>query len=241
LGYGVRLLVTRPEADGERTAALLRARGHDVVLAPLLRIEQLDFELPENTCSAVVMTSVNAARAVVRHPRRDTITALEAFTVGRHTAEAARAAGFRTVHSADGDKDDLADLLRACLGENSAPLLYLAGQDRAGDLAVGGMPIATVVAYRAVMAERFAPAVAGLSRLRRARAHARARAGAGAFLSLAASRAAAFRRRRGRDPHRAEAGRGGHDRACWAGMIVLADALAAYSVCSLSPEGRGLG
>jgi uroporphyrinogen-III synthase len=160
LGYGVRLLVTRPEADGERTAALLRARGHDVVLAPLLRIEQLDFELPENTCSAVVMTSVNAARAVVRHPRRDTITALEAFTVGRHTAEAARAAGFRTVHSADGDKDDLADLLRACLGENSAPLLYLAGQDRAGDLAVGGMPIATVVAYRAVMAERFAPAVA---------------------------------------------------------------------------------
>jgi uroporphyrinogen-III synthase len=160
LGYGVRLLVTRPEPDGARTAALLRARGHDVVFAPLLRIELIDFELPDKAWSAVVMTSANAARAVARHPRRETITALEVFTVGRHTAEAARAAGFRMVHSADGDKDDLADLLRACLGEQSAPLLYLAGEERAGDLATSGMPVVTVVAYRAVKAERFAPAVA---------------------------------------------------------------------------------
>jgi uroporphyrinogen-III synthase len=156
----VRLLVTRPEPDGARTAALLRARGHEVVIAPLLRIESVDFELPDKAWSAVVMTSANAARAVADHPRRETITALEVFTVGRHTAEAARAAGFRTVHSADGDKDDLADLLRACLGEHSAPLLYLAGEERDGDLAVGGAPIATVIAYRAVKAERFAPAVA---------------------------------------------------------------------------------
>ena len=157
---GVRLLVTRPEADGERTAALLRARGHEVMLAPLLRIEHLDFELPDQAWSAVVMTSANAARAVADHPRRDMLTALDAFVVGRHTAEAARAAGFRTVHSADGDKDDLADFLRARFGAQSAPLLYLAAEERAGDLAVGGVPIATVVAYRAVMAERFAPAVA---------------------------------------------------------------------------------
>jgi uroporphyrinogen-III synthase len=153
----VRLLVIRPEPDGARTAALLRAGGHEVVLAPLLRIELLDFELPDKAWSAVVMTSANAARAVAHHPRRETITALEAFTVGRHTAEAA---GFRTVHSADGDKDDLADLLRARMGEQSAPLLYLAGEERAGDLATSGMPVVTVVAYRAVKAERFAPTVA---------------------------------------------------------------------------------
>jgi uroporphyrinogen-III synthase len=157
---GVRLLVTRPEADGVRTAALLRARGHEVVLAPLLRIVSVDFELPDKAWSAVVMTSANAARTVARHPRRETITALEAFTVGRHTAEAARAAGFRTVHSADGDKDDLADCLLARIGEHSAPLLYLAGEERAGDLATSGMPVVTVVAYRAVKVERFAPAVA---------------------------------------------------------------------------------
>lgn len=155
----MRLLVTRPQGDGERTAALLRARGHAVELAPLLRIEPLDFELPDISWRAVVMTSANAARAVARHPRREALTALEAFTVGRHTGDAARAAGFRTVHSAGGDKDDLADLLRARAGAGSAPLLYLAGEDRAGDLAAD-VPVVTVIAYRALKVERFPPAVA---------------------------------------------------------------------------------
>ena len=62
--------------------------------------------------------------------------------------------------AADGDKDDLAALLRARWGERSAPLLYLAGEDRAGDLAASGMPLLTAVAYRAVKVERFAPDVA---------------------------------------------------------------------------------
>src|SRR5262249_44095034 len=42
----------------------------------------------------------------------------------------------------------------------SAPLLYLAGEDRAGDLAASGVPMVTAVAYRAVKGERFAPDVA---------------------------------------------------------------------------------
>jgi uroporphyrinogen-III synthase len=156
----VRLLVTRPEPDGARTAASLRARGHAVVLAPLLRIEPLDFELPDEPWSAVVMTSANAARAVAEHPRRAALIAREAFAVGRHTAEAARAAGFRTVHSADGDKDDLADVLRARHGEAFGPLLYLAGEERAGDLAAGGLSMVTVVTYRAVKVQHFPPEVA---------------------------------------------------------------------------------
>ena len=156
----MRLLVTRPEPDAARTAAALRARGHAVVLAPLLRIELLDFVLPDAPWSAVVMTSANAARAVAEHPRRAALIAREAFAVGRHTAEAARAAGFRAVHSADGGKDDLADVLRGRRGEATGPLLYLAGEDRAGDLATGGAPVVTVVAYRAVKVQQFAPEVA---------------------------------------------------------------------------------
>jgi uroporphyrinogen-III synthase len=156
----MRLLLTRPQHDGERTAARLRARGHDVTLAPLLRIDAVDVELPGEPLSAVVMTSANAARAIARHPRRERLIALTAFTVGRHAAEAARAAGFREVECADGDTDDLAALLRARFTEHSAPLLYLAGEDRAGDLATSGVPLATAVVYRAVKVERFAPAVA---------------------------------------------------------------------------------
>ena len=166
----MRLLVTRPEPDGERTAQALRARGHAVVLAPLLRTEPVAFALPDERFGAVVLTSANAARAIADHPRRAQLTAMPAFTVGRRTAEAARAVGFRAVHSADGDKGDLVALLRADLvrtksDTHGAPLLYLAGEDRAGDLAQGdlaqgGLPVRTVVVYRAVKAARFPPDVA---------------------------------------------------------------------------------
>ena len=50
----MRLLVTRPEPDGERTAQALRARGHAVVLAPLLRTEPVAFALPDQAFGAVV-------------------------------------------------------------------------------------------------------------------------------------------------------------------------------------------
>jgi uroporphyrinogen-III synthase len=161
----VRFLVTRPQPDGERTAAALRARGHDVVVAPLMRIEPIGFELSAERPQAVVLTSANAARAVAGHSRREELTALTAFTVGLQTARAACAAGFHRIRSADGDRDDLARLLRGeCAGQPGA-LLYLAGEDRAGDLAAElateiGVPVVTVVAYRAVKAERFPPAVA---------------------------------------------------------------------------------
>lgn len=86
--------------------------------------------------------------------------ALPAFTVGRQTADAARAAGFREVHSADGDQGDLVALLRAKYAGGAQRLLYLAGEDRAGDLAAAGVPVVAVTIYRAVKVERFPPAVA---------------------------------------------------------------------------------
>jgi uroporphyrinogen-III synthase len=157
----VRLLVTRPHPDGERTAAALRARGHAVLLAPLLRIEPLGGEVPEGPLSAVVMTSANAARALAAHPARARLLALPAFTTGVGSAQAARVAGFADVHCADGDKRDLARLITSKLAGARSPLLYLAGTDRAGelDLAASGLRVLTVEVYRAVMAERFAPQV----------------------------------------------------------------------------------
>jgi uroporphyrinogen-III synthase len=159
----MRLLVTRPEPDAERTAAALRARGHDVLLAPLLRMQSVDFKVADEPYAAVVMTSANAARALAGHPQAAQLVAFSVFTVGRHTADAAGAAGFRDVHSATGDQRDLAALIRARLASATAPLLYLAGEDRAGDLASdlagdlasAGLRVHTVVAYRAVKATRF--------------------------------------------------------------------------------------
>lgn len=152
----MRLLVTRPEPDAARTAAALRARGHEVVVAPLMRIETIPADLDAGPWSAVLITSASAARAVAAHPRRQDLLALPVFAVGRRTAEAARTAGFAEVTSADGDVNALARLVAMRVPASSAPLLYLAGAERAGDLAGDlrqcGFEVQTVVVYRAVAA-----------------------------------------------------------------------------------------
>ncbi|MEJ0074158.1 MAG: uroporphyrinogen-III synthase [Alphaproteobacteria bacterium] len=152
----MRLLVTRPEPDATRTAETLRARGHEVLVAPLLATLAIavDFAGPYD---GVLMTSANAARALAAHPRRDELTRLPCFTVGSRTAEAAQAAGFAETMSADGARSDLVNLVAGKF-DRFARLLYLAGEDRAGDLAGDlakrGIAVETAVIYSAVAAEK---------------------------------------------------------------------------------------
>jgi uroporphyrinogen-III synthase len=154
----VRILVTRPEPDGERTAQKLRARGCEVLLEPVLRIRHLEeADLGAGPWDAVAMTSANAAHAIQRHSRRLEITRLPVLTVGRRTAEAARAVGFTDIASANGNEQALAHLTGARMARGNI-LLYLAGEDRAGDLATAvaprGVRVETVVVYRAVAVAR---------------------------------------------------------------------------------------
>jgi uroporphyrinogen-III synthase len=163
----VRLLVTRPQPDAERTAAALAGLGHQVACAALLRMELIpDAELGSGPWSAVVVTSANAPRAVATHPRRAALLRLPVFAVGRRTASAARAAGFLDVTVAGGDVRELVQCLREWARGDEAgrhPVLHLAGQDRSGDLAAELAPhgriVHTAVVYRAVKAERFPPNV----------------------------------------------------------------------------------
>ncbi len=153
----MRVLLTRPEPEAQRTAAALRARGHAVVVAPLLRIEILsDAELGDGPWAAILVTSANAVRAIAAHRRRRDLLGIPAFTVGRHSAQAMRDAGFSNVVSADGNANDLANLVVARLKPAPAPLLYLAGEERSGDLAgmlrARNFAVHTVLVYRAVAA-----------------------------------------------------------------------------------------
>jgi len=159
----MRLLITRPEPDNERTAAALRALSHEVMLAPLLRIEAIgdaDFGAPP--WAAILLTSANGARAIAGHPRRGVLMVLPVLAVGQSTADAARIAGFGDVTSADGDARDLTRLAAARFAGSRLPLLYLAGEDRTGDLAgelaAQGQAVRTVVIYRAAKVPGFPPA-----------------------------------------------------------------------------------
>ncbi|MBV9259941.1 MAG: uroporphyrinogen-III synthase [Pseudolabrys sp.] len=148
----MRVAVTRPSSEGERTAAALRAKGHDALLAPLMEVETIAANL-DGDWSGVIMTSANAARAL-NDAQKTKLEPLPVFVVGRRTAEAARDSGFTQVTSADGDGSNLADLIAAHCKDRHAALLYLAGENRAfdleGELHRKGVAAKTVVVYRAV-------------------------------------------------------------------------------------------
>jgi uroporphyrinogen-III synthase len=160
----VRLLVTRPQPDAERTAAVLRGRGHAAVVAPLLRIEPVaEVELGGGSWAAILVTSANAAAAVARHRRFTELKNLPVLAVGERSAQAMRDAGFADVVCAGGGASDLTRLAVGRLTPG-ARLLYLAGAERsgdlAGDLAAQNFIVQTAVVYRAIAADALPPAAA---------------------------------------------------------------------------------
>ncbi len=156
----MRLLVTRPESDAKRTALALRARGHAVLVAPLLAFQIIDdVALAAGPWGGVLLTSAHAARAIARRGERAALIDLPVLAVGEHTAEAARRGGFANVASAAGNAGDLVRLAAERFADAPAPLLYLAGEDRAldiaGALAARGVRVETAVVYRMAMAQCF--------------------------------------------------------------------------------------
>src|SRR5579859_1605779 len=152
----MRLLVTRPQPESERTAAALRARGHDVLIVPMLRIEAVaQPHLSTGPWAGVLLTSANAVRAIASNPRFRELAVLRAYAVGPRTQSAAAKAGFAAVVSGDGNVEDLAQLIADKVPAGGAPLLYLAGNDVSGDLAgalqAKGRRVETAVVYRSVM------------------------------------------------------------------------------------------
>jgi uroporphyrinogen-III synthase len=152
------ILVTRPHPDDEFTAASLRARGFEVLLAPMLRFEPVAFDDEGLRYGAVIVTSANALRGIEHRLEGSKLLKLPLFAVGEHTAAAARSIGFETVISAKGDAASLRDLVLASVKaktlKKASPLLYLVGadlaRDLAGELGERGFTVVTQTTYRMV-------------------------------------------------------------------------------------------
>lgn len=161
----MRVVVTRPEPDGKRTATALRAAGHEVLVAPLMKVQPVAVDL-SGTWGAVIITSANAPSAIADNPARNALLKLPVIAVGQRSAEAAQQAGFTDVTSAGGDVRDLVRTLASQRADAKAALLYLAGEDRAadlvGELSARGIAAELRVVYRAATAPFPPPLIAAL-------------------------------------------------------------------------------
>jgi len=147
----MRLLITRPHEDAVAIAEVLRTRGHMPVIAPLMDVQVREGpELTLEGMQAVLATSANGVRALSRRtPRRD----VPVYAVGPQTAEAARSAGFKTVHSAEGDSMALVEFVGERADPAKGQLLHAAGAETAGRLRQAlqakGFTVETTVLYDA--------------------------------------------------------------------------------------------
>jgi uroporphyrinogen-III synthase len=153
------VLVTRPQPDDESTASALRAKGFDVLHAPVLRFEPVAFHGDiDARCGAVIVTSANALRGIEPQLKGHRLLELPLFAVGEQTAAAARRAGFTHVISANADAAALRDCVLASVKANeltkAGTLLYLAGadlaRDLAGELGDHGLRVVTHTTYRMI-------------------------------------------------------------------------------------------
>jgi uroporphyrinogen-III synthase len=138
-----RIWITRAQPGADGTAERVRALGHDALIAPLLAVRALpDVEIDLSGVAALAFTSANGVRAFADIHGERTI---RVFAVGAATAQAARAAGFKLVLSADGNVEALAEGIGQRRGELRGAILHLGAAEPAGDL-VGGLEKQGVVA-----------------------------------------------------------------------------------------------
>jgi len=132
-----------------KIAEILNGRGHEPIIAPLLKTNFHDGpEVPLDGVQAILATSANGVRALVRRtPRRD----VPLFAVGPQTEEEARAHGFTTVRNANGDSKALAAETQIWTSPEKGALLHVKGAEADGTLATllkaQGFDVRTLVLY----------------------------------------------------------------------------------------------
>lgn len=144
----------------------LIAQGHEAVGCPMLRIESAKDAAPalqkalQDPVQGLLMTSANGVREFAAlEKKRD----WPVYAVGDATAQAAKEAGFKTVHSAQGDVDSLATLVIKKADPVKGAFVHSAGSCVAGDLKgkleVAKLSYIRVVTYKAEAEQTVPPAI----------------------------------------------------------------------------------
>ena len=129
----LRLIVTRPQPDADLTFFKLREMGHTALISPSLEFVPLDIKLPDpDKLTGIVVTSVNALRAIKARGLIAPYLSLTAYVVGDATADTARRFGFKEVVSAAGNATDLAMLVAQVKPKQR--LFYACGREKAVDV-----------------------------------------------------------------------------------------------------------
>ena len=151
------ILFTRPLEDCHEMILKFQSLGHEISHLPLINIEGLKYEAPNYSESKVIIfTSANAVKFL---DIKNIDKKLKCFCVGSATEKKARSVGFQNVFAAEGNVNNLKELVLQNFKTSEGKLLYISGEiissDLDKDLISSGYIIERLINYRANTIEKY--------------------------------------------------------------------------------------
>jgi uroporphyrinogen-III synthase len=151
------ILLTRPLEDCSEMIIKFKSLGHQVSHLPLLNIEKIDYEqINFSGYKGIIFTSANAVK-YLNHKNID--KNLLCFCVGSATEKKARSVGFQNVIAAEGNVDNLKELILQNFDQKDGQLIYISGEmisvDLDRQLTNEGYSVKRIVNYRTIYNQKF--------------------------------------------------------------------------------------
>jgi len=151
------ILLTRPLEDCHEMILRFQLLGHEVSNLPLINIEGIKYKLLNySEFRGIIFTSTNAVKFL---DIKDINKKTACFCVGSATEKKARSSGFQNVFAADGNVDNLKELILQNFSNSEGKLLYISGEVTSSnldqDLISNGYIVERVINYRANPIEKY--------------------------------------------------------------------------------------
>ena len=151
------ILLTRPLDDCSKMILKFQSLGNQVSHLPLLKINKLNYDKINFTdYKGIIFTSVNAVKFL---DVKTIDKKLLCFCVGNATEKKARSVGFQNVISAEGNVENLKELILQNFDKKDGKLIYLSGETISVDLdqqlLKEGYNIKRIVNYKTIHNENF--------------------------------------------------------------------------------------
>jgi len=151
------ILLTRPLEDCSEMIVKFKSLGHQVSHLPLLNIDKVNYEeINFSEYKGIIFTSANAVKFL---EYRKIDKKILCFCVGIATEKQARSIGFQNVIAAEGNVENLKELVLQNFDKKNGKLIYISGETISVDLdqqLVGeGYNIKRIVNYRTTHNQNF--------------------------------------------------------------------------------------
>ena len=120
------ILLTRPLEDSKELILKFSSLGHKVSHLPVIKVEPIKYDEPDyNKFKGIIFTSSNAIKNLDLNNIKKKI---DCFCVGFATEKVAKLNGFQNIISAEGNVNNLKELILQNFNPKDGSLLYVSGE-----------------------------------------------------------------------------------------------------------------